>query len=354
MLERKILYLMLSVNLTINLNGEIIQFQELKNPFCGPLSDSFLIKLRDIFRVSTFIETGTFEGGTTERACKIFRTVHTIELSSDFYKINKEKFETNKNVFLYQGDSGKLLPSIINKINEKAVFWLDGHYSAGSTAKGETNTPILEELAAIKQSGLKESVILIDDIRMFDQFAKNVRATCLEGYPSLQTIIDKINEININYRFLVLGDILLAYIPTSYIEPSPFLEALTISRLYNGTNYSIELVLKSEKLIAQATGSDELLISNLYNFFAKRLKFFGLAQHYTLWRGLVLYRRSDYLGAYGCFRDGLEGGLNHWRIFGYLALAAAKLNYKDEEKKYLELVKGQTSLPAIELLGLQF
>ena len=54
-----------------------------------------------------------------------------------------------KNVELLHGDSGTELGNVMNKINQPALFWLDGHYSAGVTAKGDKDTPIYEELVCI-------------------------------------------------------------------------------------------------------------------------------------------------------------------------------------------------------------
>jgi hypothetical protein len=42
-----------------------------------------------------------------------------------------------------------VLPLIIKDLNEPAIFWLDGHYSSGITAKGDKICPIFEELDSI-------------------------------------------------------------------------------------------------------------------------------------------------------------------------------------------------------------
>ena len=44
---------------------------------------------------------------------------------------------------------------------------LDGHYSAGETARGEKDTPIHEELAHIFRTGEPGHAIVIDDARCF-------------------------------------------------------------------------------------------------------------------------------------------------------------------------------------------
>jgi hypothetical protein len=91
-----------------------------------------------------------------------------------------KRFKNRKKVKILQGDSGQVLHTIIPQLNGPAVFWLDGHYSAGVTAKGEKECPILEELSAIFISGFHH-VLLIDD------------AHCFVGendYPTLQELSD--------------------------------------------------------------------------------------------------------------------------------------------------------------------
>ena len=95
-----------------------------------------------------------------------FDSIYSIELSEFLYKKAIKRFNTQKKVCLYNGDSGKMLGKIAETITEPAVFWLDGHYSGGITAKGETECPIMAELAVIVNQKLPH-VILIDDARLF-------------------------------------------------------------------------------------------------------------------------------------------------------------------------------------------
>jgi len=47
----------------------------------------------------------------------------------------------------------------LKDIHEPAVIFLDAHYSGGSTARGDTNTPLLDELeiVRVKWSGKSNS-----------------------------------------------------------------------------------------------------------------------------------------------------------------------------------------------------
>ena len=115
----------------------------------------------------TFIETGTFEGETIALFSNFFETCYTIELSEYYYNYSSEKYKNKKNINFYKGDSSKVLPEICLKIDTPCVFWLDGHYSHGNTAKGEKDIPLLEECKIISSNLKVPSIIIIDDVRLF-------------------------------------------------------------------------------------------------------------------------------------------------------------------------------------------
>ena len=113
------------------------------------------------------VETGTYYGDMVEAMKKKFDKIYTIELSDQLFQMAKNRFKHQNNIEIFQGNSAILLHDIIKNINEPAIFWLDGHYSSGITAKGEKETPIKEELFIILNSNKLNHIILIDDARSF-------------------------------------------------------------------------------------------------------------------------------------------------------------------------------------------
>jgi hypothetical protein len=83
-------------------------------------------------------------------------------------------------------DSGVELLAIAKLINAPALFWLDGHYSAGVTAKGEKETPIVEELTGLLKLPEKRHVIIVDDARCFDTDP---------AYPKLSELLSLVKSI---------------------------------------------------------------------------------------------------------------------------------------------------------------
>ena len=119
-------------------------------------------------RCSHLIETGTYLGDMVEAQKKRFKKIISIEIGHDLAEKEKERFKNDTNIRIIQGDSGKVLSDILKDIREQAIFWLDGHYSAGITSKGEKDCPIFEELNAILENQKYNHVLLIDDARCFN------------------------------------------------------------------------------------------------------------------------------------------------------------------------------------------
>lgn len=152
------------------------------------------------YGISCFIETGTFVGDMVEAIRPLARQAYSIELQDHFYQVCRMRFLFRRNVQILKGDSGKILPTILENVRGPALFWLDGHYSGGDTAKGDLETPIMEELRAIRDHGINTHVILIDDVRHFGQ----------GDYPKIETLCELLKSINNAYQIEIKDDILRA------------------------------------------------------------------------------------------------------------------------------------------------
>jgi hypothetical protein len=117
--------------------------------------------------VKVLIETGTYYGDMVEAMKNYFSRIYSIELSNELYEKARRRFAGDKGIKIIHGDSGIELGKLINSLDQPALFWLDGHYSAGETAKGDKDTPIYEELTHIFNSQQGGHVVIIDDARLF-------------------------------------------------------------------------------------------------------------------------------------------------------------------------------------------
>jgi hypothetical protein len=119
------------------------------------------------FGLRILAETGTYLGDMVEAMRWHFDRIYSIELSQELFEKARRRFAGVENVHLIQGDSGIVLAGVLQQIDQPALFWLDGHYSAGVTAQGQKSTPIYEELQHILNAPYHAHVIIIDDARLF-------------------------------------------------------------------------------------------------------------------------------------------------------------------------------------------
>ncbi|GGG76621.1 hypothetical protein GCM10007415_05560 [Parapedobacter pyrenivorans] len=159
-------------------------------------------KYRQKYDFKIFIETGTYLGDMVEAQRSNFNQIYSIELGESLYQKSTERFKDFPHVKILLGDSSILLEDLLTKtIEQPALFWLDGHYSSGVTAKGEKDTPIMEELAAILQSPIHHG-ILIDDARLFTGEA---------DYPSIDELSSFIKAKDPKRKVTVADDIICVF-----------------------------------------------------------------------------------------------------------------------------------------------
>jgi len=154
------------------------------------------------FAINVFIETGTFIGDTVMSVRDIFDEIYSIEIDKLLFEKAQEKFATYSHIHIFHGDSSKVLPLILSKVDKPALFWLDGHYSEGITGKGDLNTPILEELNAIALHTITNHVILIDDARLFDGTT---------DYPTTEALQKYVAQNFSTHTMIVANDIIQIY-----------------------------------------------------------------------------------------------------------------------------------------------
>lgn len=149
--------------------------------------------------LDVFIETGTYFGDMVKAVRPFFREVHSIELSCDLYEKAVKRFRPYPSISIYQGDSSDVLPVILKKIHSPCLFWLDGHYSEGITARGSKDTPVVEELSHILGRKTYNDVVLIDDAIFFKGS---------NGYPSLLEVSEQVLKQRPDFTVEVRGDII--------------------------------------------------------------------------------------------------------------------------------------------------
>lgn len=132
----------------------------------------FLKQLKEDYRdYKVFVESGTGNGDTIISLEPEFAKLYTFEITEKYYTLSKNKYNGNKINFNH-GDSYKKFKELLPDITEKAIFFLDGHYSSGDTGRGEKDVPLLEELAVINDLFKNDAIIIIDNYRLFGKGPK--------------------------------------------------------------------------------------------------------------------------------------------------------------------------------------
>jgi hypothetical protein len=130
------------------------------------IPEEIVIDLARLTDARVFVETGTYQGATARWAAERFSAVHTVERARTLYDAHSCVLRQIRGISPYLGDSREVLPTIVASLgNQRAVFWLDGHWSGGETAGEHDECPVLDELACL--SGRAGDIILIDDARLF-------------------------------------------------------------------------------------------------------------------------------------------------------------------------------------------
>tara|TARA_B110001450_G_C17568021_1_gene459606 strand:- start:290 stop:904 length:615 start_codon:yes stop_codon:yes gene_type:complete len=144
-------------------------------------------KYANDFNAKIFVETGTYYGVTIDKMIPYFESIYSIEIDQSLYTYNSMFYKNNSAVKLKLGDSKFILPEILSTIkkdsdNFPVIFWLDGHYSGHETGIGDDYSPICSELKTITTLQKIKSIIIIDDLRLFDG----------KDYPTLDEVISSL------------------------------------------------------------------------------------------------------------------------------------------------------------------
>jgi len=143
-----------------------------------------------------WIETGTYMGTTTRFLSTMAPKVYTIEPGEKLFRRAARRFK-GSNVDVIQGVSEHVFPDLLPRLSGNICFWLDGHYSAGKTFRGDKDCPVEDELSAIDDSLSRfgHLSILIDDVRCFLPTAEDYG-----DYPSIDYLVDWARSRGFDWR----------------------------------------------------------------------------------------------------------------------------------------------------------
>lgn len=166
------------------------------------INDLNKIQTNNLFQTfPTFVETGTFFGETITKIEPFFQSLHTIEIKYDLYLRAFTAYKGNKIKF-HLGDSSTKIKEVCNLLKTDTLFFLDGHWSAGITGKGEKDCPLYEELENIVNHCKYNCIIIIDDVRLFGKGPNKGNEVCDWENISIENVLKIVNDRLTKHYFI--------------------------------------------------------------------------------------------------------------------------------------------------------
>lgn len=170
--------------------------------------------LKKVLPLDVFVETGTFRGDTVELVKDLFREIHSVELSSEYFEAACSRFEGQAHINLVRGDSAVVLAAWAAVLNDKSVlYFLDAHWCVADNTAGETSQcPLLNEIRGIGQLNA-ESLIVIDDARLF--LAPPPAPHEISQWPGINEMLEALRATSSTHRAMVLNDTIVFLPPVA-------------------------------------------------------------------------------------------------------------------------------------------
>lgn len=220
------------------------------------LDPSLVDALQIELELSVLVETGTFQGDTIELHQSSFDKIFSVELSEALWSDAVKRFQHNQHIQILHGNSQDKLRELVAELKSTGVlYWLDAHWCVASDTAGElSQCPLLEELQAIGSLNA-ESVVLIDDARLF--LAPPLAPHEISHWPSFHQIVTCLLSISEEHELMVVNDV-IAFFP-SKVKP-----ALEQYAQQNGIDWLVAAnCMKSNETFIQQIVEKEAVIQQL-------------------------------------------------------------------------------------------
>ncbi|MBE9121947.1 FkbM family methyltransferase [Tychonema sp. LEGE 07199] len=166
-----------------------------------------IYKLKEVYGLDNFIETGTYQGHTAYWASQVFEQVFTIEYSQDIYQKVTEKYGHITNIDFLYGDTRNLLEKTVSRLKKPSLFWLDAHWSGGLTYGESDECPLIAEIEIINRSHC-EHFIFIDDARLF--LSPPPPPHLPQQWPDINTVSNLLNAAKNRRHIVIVDDVIIA------------------------------------------------------------------------------------------------------------------------------------------------
>ncbi len=214
-----------------------------------------------------FVETGTYKGDSIDRVKPYFKAFYSVELSEYYADFARDRFLKDPMVQIVCGNAPDEIRRLQSEIKDRSVlYWLDSHWCDAQATQGKTSQCTLAgELKAIENLN-KNSVILIDDARLF--LSPPGPPHDYTQWPNLNEIIQLLKVISGSHELMVLNDVLV-YCPEHIREHirkyahEKGVDWLTIADMYRQTEALLAEIEAKEKEIASISLENKILVKEI-------------------------------------------------------------------------------------------
>lgn len=177
------------------------------------LDHNLVRSLKNALPLTTFVETGTFKGDTIAAMHSFFDSLISIELSDILWLEASNRFNQDKHIKILQGNSADLLGDVSKELSEESIlYWLDAHWCVAENTSGEeSQCPLIEEIQSISRLN-EQSVILIDDARLF--LAPPPKPHDIKQWPLFNQVILALYALSSSHEIIIVNDVIIFH-PTS-------------------------------------------------------------------------------------------------------------------------------------------
>ena len=217
------------------------------------LDPRLVAALKTELPISILIETGTFKGDTVAALWSYFNKVISIEASEILWAAAAKRFEEYPQIQVLLGNSKDKLPGLQAELQDvAALYWLDAHWCADPYTYGVlSQCPLLEELHAIGSLN-SESVVLIDDARLF--LAPPQTPHEISQWPGFHDIVSCLLSKSSAHQLMIVNDVIVFF-------PKKAAAAMALYAQSYGIDWSLAAnCLKENDGIMRQLGEKEIVI----------------------------------------------------------------------------------------------
>src|SRR5215467_7398797 len=129
-----------------------------------PIRSPHLLKQRTVrdyaqrYGLRVLVETGTYYGEMVAAMKNRFAQIYSVDFDSGLAARAAKKFARRPHIHILQGDSQKVVPELLQSLQEPALFWLDAGYYGWAGLQGDKQRLTIELESILNDSRFAHAI----------------------------------------------------------------------------------------------------------------------------------------------------------------------------------------------------